>query len=186
METDPRTLPDAELVERCRSELPYDTRSFAALVARHEPPVHRTCVRLVGDSEAAEELTQDVFMRVLKGLSGFEARSSFRTWLFRIVRNVCAAHNTKTIRRRELMDGYGRDAYAATDAPSHDVAVATGDRVQDVLGGMEPRDREVLTLRFVSDLSLKEIAEALEISLSAAKMRLYRAESRFKELYAGE
>lgn len=182
METDRHTLPDAELVARCRSELPYDIRSFATLVARHEPSVHRTCARLVGDSAAAEELAQDVFMRVLNGLSGFEARSSFRTWMFRIVRNVCATYNAKTTRRRELMDGYVRETHGSADSSAEGESEAT-DRVQEVLGRMDPKDREVLTLRFVGDLALQEIAEALGIGLSATKMRLYRAEDRFRALY---
>lgn len=180
----PDSLEDMELVDLCKAELPYNTSAFAVLVARYEPSVRRTCMRLVGDQSTAEELAQDVFMRVFRYVHRFEGRSSFRTWLFRIVRNVCSARNTKLSRRAELMKTYVSRTVAEPrlEDPSESDATLS-QRVQQTLGGLEAIDREVLTLRFVSDLSLQEIADALGLGLSATKMRLYRAEERFKKLF---
>jgi RNA polymerase sigma-70 factor (ECF subfamily) len=184
------TVRDAGLVELCQIQLPYSTEAFEVLVRRHEPQVFRTCWRYLGDAQEAEEASQDAFVRVFRGLARFEWRSSFRTWLFRIVHNVCV-----TRRRRRATHVAREAAYlehtrgeielegsfeSGTAHAGEDFAPGA---VREAVERLSEADRQVLVLRFVSDLQLEEIAEVLELALSATKMRLYRAMERFQRAY---
>jgi RNA polymerase sigma-70 factor (ECF subfamily) len=194
--TSESTLTDEELVRRCRAEVPYGTVAFEILVRRYEPSVLRTCWHYLRDSAEAQEASQDVFVRVFRGLQRFEGRSSLRTWLFRIVRNVCVTRRMSRNERgtRELV--YVQEATrqadvareeAARDDPPHrrdgNALAASPGRAGAAVATLSRLDREILVLRFVSDLQLEGIAEMLDLSLSAAKMRLYRGLERFRCAY---
>jgi len=191
-------LTDEELVRRCRAEVPYGTSAFEILVRRYEPSVLRTCWHYLRDPAEAQEASQDVFIRVFRGLQRFEGRSSLRTWLFRIVRNVCVTRRMSRNERdnRELVyvqevsrqADVARAEAARADIPhprdNDDLTASTG-RAAAAAATLSRSDREILVLRFVSDLQLEEIAEMLDLSLSAAKMRLYRGLERFRSAYEG-
>ena len=72
-------LSDEQLVEACRRELPYNTTSFEILLHRHEAQVYRTCRHYLGSAEDAEEVSQDIFLRIFHGLEKFEGAASVRT-----------------------------------------------------------------------------------------------------------
>ncbi len=176
---------DDQLVAQAKAEHPYDTRSFETLVRRYEPRVFEACMRYLGNEQDAQEVSQDIFMRVFHGLGTFEGRASYRTWLFRIARNECASR----YRKRKLGEAR-RDAIRAHFIDEGPRAVRappsregwTGP-VGETLSRLSQEDREVLILRHIAELALQEIADALEIGLSATKMRLYRAEERFRTEY---
>ncbi|MDH3718182.1 MAG: sigma-70 family RNA polymerase sigma factor [Planctomycetota bacterium] len=173
---------DEQLVARCKQELPYDTRAFEVLLRRYERVVFQTCRRYLNHQQEAEEASQDSFLRAFHGLPKFAGQSTFKTWLFRIVANVCAtryAAMAKAGQRQQALRESSPADVGTVLAPSDELAGPVG----DALESLAEDDRKVLLLRHVSDLSLKEVAEALEISLSAAKMRLYRAEERLREVY---
>lgn len=178
-------ISDEQLVAQAQVELPYNTRSFEALARRHEPRVFEACVRYLGNELDAEEVSQDVFMRVFHGLPQFEGRASFRTWLFRITRNECASRYRKRKRAEERRAAIHLHALAERDTtvpPSETERGWTGP-VGEAVAQLSEEDREVLILRHIGELSFQEVAESLEIRLSAAKMRLYRAEERFRTAY---
>ena len=183
--TQRRDASDSDLVRRCRAELPYNTVAFEALVSRYETRVFRTCRHYLGSDPDAEEVTQDIFLRVFRGLHSFAEKASFGTWLFRIVHNECATRYGKIKRRAEGREEYLRHRMSEPPLaqPEPPRATELGDRVQEALSALPEDDRQVLVLRYVSDLSLKDMARALGIKLSAAKMRLYRAQQRFRERY---
>src|SRR5438270_9350100 len=81
------TLTDEELVARCKSELPRDTRSYEMLVQRYMNRVYRLVYQVVSNKEEAEDITQEVFVKVYNGLHKFEQQSSFSSWLYRIATN---------------------------------------------------------------------------------------------------
>ncbi len=177
---------DQELVRRCREELPYKTTAFEALLRGYEPLVFRTCRRYLGHDQEAEEACQDIFLRVFHGLHKFEGRSNFRTWLFRITANACARRYTKLTKRaadeaafrQHATEGL-HEAYAPQESELDDVQGTVGEGLEL----LAHTDRKVLVLRHVAGLSLKELAEALSLSLSATKMRLYRAEQRLRQAF---
>ena len=176
---------DEELVRRCAAELPYVTAAFEMLVRRHEPAVFRTCLRYLRNEQEAEEAGQDAFLRAFHALPRFEGCSAFRTWLLRIVTNVCATRYAKLLRERDRRAAYeravGDEAAVAKPLPPEpdDIAGPLGDALET----LSDDDRQILILRHITELSFEEIGEVLELKLSAAKMRLYRAEQRLREAY---
>jgi RNA polymerase sigma-70 factor (ECF subfamily) len=138
----------------------------------------------LGNEADAEEVTQDAFMKVFHGIEKFEGKSTFRTWLFRIVNNECASRYRRRKRREE-----GRRAYLVDDdrrrstEPPEVEGGGLGGPIGAAMATLTESDREVLLLRHLADLPIQEIADAVGIGLSAAKMRLYRAEERLREAY---
>jgi len=172
---------EKELVERVQEELPYVTTGFSVLMRAYEARVLRTCRRLLGNSHDAEDVYQEILIRVFHGLKKFKREASFSTWLFRIAYNECMTHLRKLTREKQLFSS--DDNVPEPIAPSeHPESAELGRDIERVLKKMTFSDREVLTLRFVSDLPIADIAAVLGIKLSAAKMRLSRASARFAEL----
>lgn len=162
---------DALLVARAQGELPYRTAAYEALMRKHERLLYGVCLRLLHNPSDAEDVCQDVMVKVFVSLKKFESRSSFKTWLIRIARNTCFSWQKKRHRSQEIGDETIDQSAPADDDPrNHDEIY-----VNQLLDTLPDLDREVLTLRYVADLSLQEIADICDISLSAAKMRLYRA-----------
>ncbi|MCC6881519.1 MAG: sigma-70 family RNA polymerase sigma factor [Verrucomicrobiales bacterium] len=183
-EEDVESSGDEELVGRCRNEIPHSTQSFQILVRKYEGIVFNTCAKVLGSFPDAEEVSQDVFIKIYHKLHQFEGRSSFKTWLFSIVYNQCLSRLKRLSRQRGrevLLDTQLVD----TPEPPQDWGAAhQRERVQAAILQLKPEDREVIVARFISDLSLEQIAEVLDLKLSATKMRLYRAMERFKEVFS--
>ncbi len=171
-----KRMDDAELVARAQKELPYGMRAYEELVRRHEGTLYAVCLRLVGNRQDAEDVSQDVMLKVYTHIGKFEGRSSFKTWLLRIATNSC----TDRLKQKAVADRYAqvlRDEPLAYSEQVHD-----DNRALELLKWMSPDDRQILTLRFVADLSLQEIADASDLSLSATKMRLYRATEKLRNI----
>lgn len=174
-------IPDADsaLVEACKRELPYSTTAFEDLVRKYEPTVLNTCRYLLNDLEDSEEVSQDVFIRVFRHLKNFDQKSTFRTWLYRIVRNCCYTRMNQQKKHNILKREYLLNSdHVVGQSQKYD---PMSSKITEALGKLSPEDREIITLRFISELSLKEISENMEIQLSATKMRLYRSIDRLKE-----
>lgn len=171
-----KTLADEKLVERACEELPYRTRAYEELMHRHERLVFGVCLRLVGNRQDAEDITQDVMLKIFSKLSSFEGRSSFKTWMVRVTHNACK----DWLKKKAISRQY---AGSLANEPQEQVTTEyVENSLISLLKDVSPVDREVLTLRFVADLGLREIAETTGLSLSATKMRLYRAMERLEQL----
>ncbi len=167
MANDKRFSVDAELVERAVAELPYRTRAFEALALRIYPFVHRIAIGIVGNLEDAENVTQDVMVRLFRGLPGFEGRSRFESWLLSIVYNTARTHLARRKRDRDLL--------FTDEMPEVPVEDPRPGGFDQLIAGLDGVERTILTLRFREDLELQEIAEVVGMKLSATKMRYYRA-----------
>ncbi|MDY7079846.1 MAG: RNA polymerase sigma factor [Chloroflexota bacterium] len=180
-------LSDEELLRLCRERLPGDPRPFRTLVARYRDRVINTAYRFLGDPYDAEDVAQDVFLKVYRGLSDFRSESSFSTWLYCIAVNTCKNEMRRRSRRPTLLEpdlgSLGILLPAAPSAERAVIACEQRDAVQETLNRLNATGREALILRDVQHLSYQEIAEVLGISLSAAKMRVQRARLAFRELY---
>ena len=178
-------LSDEDIARRCQDELPYETASYRELLRRYEPLVYRTCLKMLGSVEDAEEVTQDACLRIYHKIESFEARSKFKTWLFRIVTNLCIDRRRKLARdsqkKAEVQEGILRKVEEKKAASASDEALA--EAMNETLSKLKEDDRKIVVLRFISGLSLEEISEVLDIGLSATKMRLYRALEAFKKSY---
>lgn len=183
------SLDEASLLARCKKELPYVMVAFEELVKRYERYVFNISRRYLGSEDEAEDITQDVFVRVLHALPNFEGRSQFKTWLYRIVMNQCYTAVEK--RQKLVYDSQHEDEESLLDnllVETQDPSTAydmteEADCVQKTLSHMRSKESNILNLRFMGDLSLEEIANTLDTKLSATKMRFYRAMEQFKTLY---
>jgi RNA polymerase sigma-70 factor, ECF subfamily len=177
---------DADLVARCRAELPDKTTAYYELLQKYEPMVYGTCYRMLGDPREAEEATQDTFLRIYHKIHQFEGRSTFKTWMFRIICNFCMTRRRKLAMKRERDKSVGQEIISQTNE-TYRKAIDPGEDDREyvhlALQELREEDREIISLRFISDLGLEEIAGAIGLKLSATKMRLYRAMEKFKEVY---
>ena len=179
-------LTDDELVARCKTELPYDVTAYRELLRRHEPLVYRSCLKMLGSVQDAEEACQDAFLQVFHKIHQFEGRSAFKTWLYRIVYNRCIETRRRDARRSEnhakLIEEMTQNEITREDPAMKN---ALNGKVHEVIAKMKGEHCRLVTLRYVAGHSLQEIADVLQIGLSATKMRLYRAQEKFKEIYTG-
>ena len=169
---------DAALVDAARRELPYVTIAYTQLVARHQRLVFGYCLRMLGNRADADDVCQDVMIKVLNALPGFEGRSTFKTWLMRITVNACNTALSKARRREQVSELY--QTQRATDPPA---AIKTAEfDVNRLLESLNDVDRQLVVLRYVAELGFEEIADIAGMKLSATKMRIYRAVQSLQEL----
>ena len=152
-----------------------DERAFSIIVRTYETPVYNYVLRLTnGDKPLAEDLTQEVFLRVFQGLSGFSLRSRFTTWLFQVTKN-------RVLDELRALERRPRSVVALEDIPPLEVVDApverseTIDAVWRAVEALNPDLKMALLLRDVVGLSYTEIAETLEITLATVKWRIYKA-----------
>jgi RNA polymerase sigma-70 factor, ECF subfamily len=151
-----------------------DERAFTLIVRTYETPVYNYVLRLVNDRALAEDLTQEVFLRVFQGLPKFTLRSKFTTWLFQVTKNRVLDELRATERRPRLV-------VALEDIPPLEVVDAPMERVEAVdavwrsVRELNVDLKMALLLRDVVGLSYTEIADSLEITLATVKWRIYKA-----------
>jgi len=177
--------PDRGLVERCREGDPI---AFARLVALHEDMVFNLAARMLGDMEEARDVSQEVFLQVYRTLSGFEGRSSLKTWIYRIVVNQC--HNRRRWWRRRARERSRpiEDLTAAEEAKLSQANAGGGAnpfdrveraeraaRVQEALMSLSFAHRAVLMLRDAEGLPCEAVALTLGLPVGTVKSRLARA-----------
>ena len=151
-----------------------DERAFTLIVRAYETPVYNYVLRLVNDRALAEDLTQEVFLRVFQGLPKFSLRSKFTTWLFQVTKNRVLDELRASERRPRL-------SVALDDIPPLEVVDAPLENVEAMdavwrsVGDLTPDLKMALLLRDVVGLSYTEIADSLEITLATVKWRIYKA-----------
>ncbi len=151
-----------------------DERAFTLIVRAYEVPVYNYVLRLVGDRALAEDLTQEVFLRVYQGLPKFSLRSKFTTWLFQVTKNR-VLDELRANERRPLR------TVTLDDVPPLEVVDAPFERVEAVdavwrsVGNLTVDLKMALLLRDIVGLSYTEIADSLEITLATVKWRIYKA-----------
>lgn len=177
-------LSDEAIVAMCQRELPSDVTAFRELLRRYEPMVFSTCQRMIGNAVDAEEVAQDALLQVFHKIQKFEGRSTFKTWLYTIVMNYCKNRLSKIIRKREGSEAYEQHSKVTKKDTTEDPTAEASAAVQEAINKLNAQEREVIVMKFMTGLSLQEIADVLELGLSATKMRVYRAMESFKEVYA--
>ncbi len=151
-----------------------DERAFSIIVRAYETPVYNYVLRLVGDRSLAEDLTQEVFLRVFQGLPRFSLRCRFTTWLFQVTKNRVLDELRATERRP-------RSVVALDDAPAFEVLDAPAERIEAIdavwraVNELTVDLKMALLLRDVVGLSYTEIADSLEVTLATVKWRIYKA-----------
>ncbi len=166
-------LPQPDLLVLRKAQL-GDERAFAVLVHAYELPVFNYVFRMVGDRPLAEDLTQDIFLRIYQGLPQFSLRCRFTTWIFQIAKNRVLDE----LRARERKP---RSTVNVDDAPPLEVLDAPVEQTEAIdalwraVEALNADLKMALLLRDIAGLSYNEIADSLEVTLATVKWRIYKA-----------
>jgi len=171
---------DDQLLERARSG---DREALEQLLERHQAKVYRFGMKMCRNREDAEDVLQESLLTMARGVRDFRGASSISTWLFTIARSFCIKKRRKSrFAPPELhsLDGEpGREAARVADTAKSAEEVLAGRQVDEALeqaiGALDPKYREVLVLRDVEGLTAAEVAAVLGIREQAVKSRLHRA-----------
>jgi RNA polymerase sigma-70 factor, ECF subfamily len=190
--------PDGELLLRLRSG---DERAFVSLVERYHQPMLQLAASFVPSLAVAEEVVQDTWLAVLRGLEGFEGRSSLKTWLFRILVNRARTTGVREQRSvpvadpEPVVDPSRFDASGGwADPPEHWIEAAEDrmeagklvNRIRTWMDVLPARQREVVLLRDVEGMSSEEVCTVLALSEGNQRVLLHRDRSRLRQLFEDE
>ena len=180
---------DVGLVERLRAG---DESAFVELIRQYQPRLLRLAEATVGSRAVAEEVCQDTWLAVVKGVESFEGRSSLKTWLFRVLLNRARSSASREQRAGrpdgevvERFDANG--AWAAPPVPWSDrvddrvVAERLAQRVHELLPTLPERQRQVVLLRDVEGLKPPEVVSLLGISEGNQRVLLHRGRAKLRE-----
>jgi RNA polymerase sigma-70 factor (ECF subfamily) len=164
------------LIKRC---LNGDQLAWEAIVRQYWRKVFNVAYKFVGRHDEAEDLTQDIFLKIFKSLDTFDRRANFQTWLISISRNLCIDHYRSVRKERETID---RDVDANELAPpSHDpgpvAALEQRDRVallRQAMSTLPDTLRTAVLMRDIQELSYQEIADTLRLPEGTVKSRINR------------
>jgi RNA polymerase sigma-70 factor, ECF subfamily len=190
--------PDAELLRRLRAG---DEQAFVALVERYNGSMLRLAASFVPSRAVAEEVVQDTWLAVLRGLPAFEGRASLRTWMFTILVNRARTTGTREQRTIPVADTgpvvdaarFGPDG-AWSAPPEHWIEEAE-DRIEAeklagllkaAIGGLPDRQREVVLLRDVEGMSSAEVCDVLSISEANQRVLLHRGRGKLRQALEAE
>lgn len=176
--------PDASLVGAARGG---DVRAFDALVYRYQLLLRQFVRARLDSAIDADDVVQDVFVAAWHGLSKFNGRSRFKTWLFGIAIHQCAEAQRKH-RRLQLILGEATEVQqvwaeevARPDPFDWSMALAERDALRRRLAQLPPPERQALELYYYAELNLPEIAKLLNVNLSTLKYRFYQAHNRLRQ-----
>ena len=183
----------SSLIRRC---VAGDAAAWEELVRAYNRRIFNICYRFTGSSEDAEDLTQEVFIRMYRTLASYEvSKGAFMTWVTTMTRNLLVDHFRKRKLERmteslEAPAGASYEALALVEqladaAPGPDARVASGERqrlVQEALGRLSPELRETVILRDLEDMDYKEIAQVLRVPEGTVKSRINRGRTELARL----
>ena len=182
---------DREILLHCRQG---DMRAFSLLVEKYQDRLFNATYRLCGNYQDACELTQEAFLRALKGLAGFRQEAKFYTWLFRIALNLTRSYHRRANRRpttRSLDEAGGTLDFASqanslsgNDPAERAIQAEQNAKVTAALGRLAQQHRAVIVLRDVEGMNYQEIAEIVGVPVGTVKSRVHRGRLALKEYLA--
>ena len=181
---------DQELITRVQRG---DNRAFDELVCRYDREVLSIAASYTRDSDDAQDIYQEVFLRVYRSLAGFQFRSEFSTWLYRIATNVCLTHHMRHKNRTFIsLDGevdgemqradlipIDRSQPTAPDRHAQNVEIEA--HIQDALNVLSPQQRLTFTLKHYQGYKLREIAEIMDCNEGTVKKYLFTATEKMRK-----
>jgi RNA polymerase sigma-70 factor (ECF subfamily) len=173
---------ERELVERCRRG---DEGAFQELVEHYKDLVFALIARTVQDRSRAEDLAQEVFLRIHRGLPYFRGEARLSTWIYRIVANACL-HDHGQPASVSLDDDAtrGRIVPAAADRRFGDLELR--DRLEKAIARLPPNYRLLVAAHYLKGVRYEDLAEALQLPLGTVKTQLYRAKQQLRRLLETE
>lgn len=187
-------LPDADIVALAQQGRDL---AFRELVRRYERPVFSLIYRMVRDREAAEDLAQDSFVKVLNHIDRYNPDFKFSSWIFKIANNVAIDHLRRRQPQTVSMDGSPHATSAAEiEASSFEIAAEQetalqemeareiGSAIERAIAKLRPEYRACIMLRHIEDRSYEEIATTLDLPLGTVKTYIHRARNELRVLLA--
>jgi RNA polymerase sigma-70 factor (ECF subfamily) len=168
---------DEWLALRCQLR---ETGAFEDLVHEMERPLLYYATKLVGDGNTALDVLQEVWMTVFRKVRKLKDPGSLRPWLYRIVHGIATDRIRQTVSRRRVEYAEAEDIPESNDVPIFGVEDAVA--VHEALNSVDVEHREVLTLHFLEEFSIAEIASVLGIPEGTVKSRIHYAKRRLKEI----
>ena len=176
---------DVALIRRI---LAGDETAFAELVKKYQKPIHTLAWRKIGDFHIAEDITQEVFLKVYQGLRTLKHPHQFSGWLYVITANLCATWlRKKRIQTQPLEDAERtmpqRDAYSrhVVEERTNTAAESQREVVKKLLAKLKESERTVMALHYLGEMTVEEISQFLGVSASTIKSRLRRARQRLQK-----
>lgn len=178
---------ERELVERCRRG---DEGAFQELVETYKGLVFALIARTVQDRSHAEDLAQDVFLRVHRGLPYFRGEARLSTWIYRIVANVCLQDQAKPAaapRAAVSLDEAQARGQAMPSAPDRRFGdLELRDRLEKAIARLPANYRLVVAAHYLEGVQYEDLAEALQLPLGTVKTQLHRAKQQLRRLLETE
>ncbi len=173
---------DAERVARFQAG---DSRAFDEIVAVHQQRIVRLAYRLIGWTDEVDDVTQDVFICVLRNLGRFDGRAKFSTWLTKIVVNQCRSHlRRRALRLRnlaKLVEHFTNQNDSANHETTKRSAELEQEEIRRAVSNLPAKYREPIVLRYFEQLSVREIGEVLGLAANTVDVRISRARRKLKE-----
>ena len=161
-----------------------DVQSFEEIVKRYNMMVYTLAYRVLKNREEAEELAQDVFIRIYQSLKSFNKKSKLSTWIYRITYNTSINKFKSQKRRMETIeiDRYIEFNNSSLSVEHHELSEKENQKIiVDSILKLPETDRIIITLYYYEELSIKEIAEITELSVQNIKIKLYRSRQKLFE-----
>ena len=188
----PADIADEELISEYLST--QNARYFEILYQRYSGKVYAKCLTILNDNFLAMDAMQDIFMKVMLSISTFKSKAKFSTWLYSITYNFCIDETRR--RKKRMMSGEEEIEKLTETLEDEDqiedeklISVRV-DQMREILGEMKEIDKSMLLMKYLDDLSIREIVDITNRSESAVKMQLKRAKEKFvkihEEKYANE
>lgn len=166
-----------------------DAEALGVLMERHKAPMYGYLLRLTGRPDAADDLFQEVFLKLVKNPGAYNEREKLRAWLFTVARNAAMDYFRRETARGEIplegdADKPGPADFTASPEPGPEQALynkTLGERIDAAMGCLSADQREVFYLRQYSELSFREIAEMLGLPIGTVLARMSRAAALLRE-----
>lgn len=155
-----------------------DRSSFVALVQKYQDMVFTLSLKIVKNREEAEEVAQDVFMKVYESLDRFQGKSKFSTWIYRITYNQSINYLKSGKKNRTTTSLDRRIEYTGNHEPDASEVMGQHEKysqIQKALLHLPETEQIIVTLYYYEDLSVKEIADIVDLSVQNVKVKLHRS-----------
>ena len=169
---------ERELVERCRRG---EVGAFEELVDRYKSLVFAMIMRTIPDRSQAEDLAQDVFLRIHRGLPYFRGEARLSTWIYRIVVNVCTQDRGRGTAQVSLDDTNARVSTPAV-SDRHADALELRDRLEKAIAQLPAQYRLLIAAHYLRGVQYEDLAEAMNLPLGTVKTQLHRAKKQLRML----
>ena len=157
---------------------------FECLYERYCDKVYRKCLSFTKDPVQAEDLTHDIFMKVVVKLSSFREHAKFSTWLYSITYNYCTDHlRTNNARREVYVDDQWERLDISGDDGLAELAEMEARQMERALHQLPPDEQAMLLMKYQDDISIRDIASVTGLTESAVKMRLKRSRDKLRKYY---